>query len=144
MSYHRHYLEALLEEFSAKCREERIARGHMTLGVFIKELEKLPPDALICFDTGAIPGKPLSYRGYYDELAFGYDGAPRTTVADMLAYARNAMGRVFEGYKGGDYVMHENTPLWGASYGTSNDGRMIMGVALGQEMALIITQDDDE
>ena len=134
-------IRALLDNVSEEHRAQQIADGQMTLGMFIGALEAMPQDAPIRFDIGGWPGKPDSYRGYYEQLAFSCrgDGA---TVADVLAHARSAMGRVFEGYKGGKFVMHENTLVWGGSYGTSSDGRMIMGVENTLDGVIIRTEDE--
>lgn len=40
------------------------------------------------------------------------------------------MGQVFQGYKGGDYVMGALTPLWVSTYGNSS-GTKIMAVHVG-------------
>lgn len=120
------------------------AIGQMTLGTFIAALEEMPHGAIINYHTGSHPSEPLSYRGYYNHLAFGYDGSPDTTVERVLAWARGAMGRTFEGYKGGDYVMHERTPVWSASYGTSMDGRRIVAVRKAGDRVAIVTVEDED
>jgi len=58
---------------------------------------------------------PHSYRGFYDQLAF--EPAEGVTVGSMLACARGAVDRVFQGYKGGIYVMREHTDVWLANRG---------------------------
>ena len=58
---------------------------------------------------------PHSYRGYYEELAF--EPAECVTVASMLRCARESVGKTFSGYKGGEYVMHEQVGVWLAHYG---------------------------
>ena len=94
--------------------------GQMTLGTFIAELEKLPRDNRVHFDILALTPTDLdSYRGYYDHLALGYKDDGGTTIGDVLDDAKAAMGRTFTGYKGGDYVLAEHTPLWVANYGHS-------------------------
>lgn len=65
-------------------------------------------------------GEPHSYRGYYDELAF--EPVEDTTVGEMLEAAKSALGKTFEGYKGGDYVMGEYTTVWLAWYGSTGEG----------------------
>ena len=47
-------------------------------------------------------------------------------AADLLTDCKAAMGQVFGGYKGGDYVMGALTPLWVASYGTTGDKLMAL------------------
>jgi hypothetical protein len=88
----------------------------MTLSELIERLEKMPQDKVVPFGFG----DPHSYRGYYDQLAF----APRESVrvADMLADAKSAMGKTFEGYKGGDYEMGPYTEVNIAHYGSCGDG----------------------
>lgn len=99
---------------------------HLTLGALIKALAVANPDALVIFDTGGAPSSPHSYRGYYSDLAFETSGE-RMTAAHLLDTCRNALGVSFEGYKGGDFVMKENTPLWSASYGSC--GRAIVAAS---------------
>lgn len=63
---------------------------------------------------------PHSYRGYYEELAF--EPTANTSIADMLKCAEESLGRVFQGYKGGDYRMHAYTEVWLANYGDTGEG----------------------
>lgn len=95
----------------------------MTLGKLIKWLEEQPQDAVIRHGFN----NPHSFRGYYDELAF--EPAENVTISSMLADARYALGRTFEGYKGGDYEMDEYTDCWISQWGTSY-GATRMGFAL--------------
>lgn len=82
----------------------------MRLREVIQRLEAIPADTV--FTPGF--GHPHSYRGYYEQLAFEPSGC--TTAGDMLAYARSAVGSVFEGYKGGEYQMGLDTKCHIASY----------------------------
>jgi hypothetical protein len=58
---------------------------------------------------------PHSYRGFYEQLAF--EPAENIQVSEMLAAAKDALGRTFEGWKGGDYKMHDYTDCWLAEMG---------------------------
>ena len=84
----------------------------------IKWLEQQNPDSTVPHGFG----KPDSYRGYYDEVAF----APKenVTFGEMLGHARDALGTTFTGYKGGEYTMHEYTDCWIAEYGTSEGDKI--------------------
>lgn len=113
-------LQALVDGMSAQWQKER-AETQMTLGGFIDALEKLPPDLKI---EGL--GELDSYRGYYSDLAFE-PSSEYKTAAKLLEECRAAMGEVFQGYKGGDYCMGRNTPLWVASYGCC--GKRLMAIA---------------
>ncbi len=94
-----------------------------------------------------VPTTLGSYRGYYEQLALGYcnvDEASKgrapgdyPTAGLLLAELESALSpaieeftvenaeapvkpktyRKFTGYKGGNYVMTERTPVWVANYG---------------------------
>lgn len=79
--------------------------GPLTLGGLIKALTVVDPDLRVSYGFGA----PCSHRWDYSELAFV---AKRdTTVGEMLAQARSALGQTFTGWKGGEYTMDELTPV---------------------------------
>lgn len=89
--------------------------GQLTLGELIEALEAVDQDATLPYGFD----KPHSYRGYYDELAF--ELRHDIPVADALAAARSALGVVFQGYKGGDYRMDEDTLVWLSAYGSTGE-----------------------
>lgn len=62
---------------------------------------------------------PHSYRGYYDELAF--EPKENTTIGDMLACAKQAVGSTYGGYKGGEFTMDEYSPVWLAKRGRTGE-----------------------
>lgn len=95
----------------------------MFLSDLIEWLEAQDPDTVIKHGFG----KPDSYRGYYEDLAF--EPADNVTIGSMLAYAKSAMNRTFQGYKSGDYTMGELTECWIAKYGRA-DGEVIGKVLL--------------
>lgn len=114
------------------------ANYHLTLGDAIAFLEKASPDALVEFDRGGSPGEPHSYRGYYSDLSF--EPTDRTvTAAEFLQECRKALGAAFEGYKGGDFVMSERTPLWCASY--SNCGPAIIAAHNVDRKIMLVTKE---
>jgi hypothetical protein len=113
-------LQAMVDGMSAAWQKDRAA-NQLTLGSLIRALEAFGPKEEI---VGL--GSLMSYRGYYCDLAFEPESSPRA-VEDILADCRAAMGRVFQGYKGGDYLMGETTPLWVAPYG-SGGGDRLMGL----------------
>lgn len=103
-------LQTLVDRMSQQWKRER-AETQLTLGKLIAALETMPPDAPI---TNLL--EPHSYRGYYEDLAFE-QGEGTRTVGELLADCKAAMGQVFQGYKGGDFVMGALTPVWVASWG---------------------------
>ncbi len=113
---------------------------HLTLGKLISALEKADPSAMVVFDWNAkSPNYPNSYRGYYSDLSFHWKDEP-VTVAEFLGVCREALGQIFGGYKGGDFVMDANTPLWAAGYGDC--GRAIVAITGENPLALITKEID--
>lgn len=106
--------------FDAMGESDRLTRSrtHLTLGRLIAALESLPSDVVVGLS------RPHSYRGYYSDLAFQSDNT--TTAEELLEVCRECVGVVFEGYKGGDFTMSEDTPLWIAHYGSC--GERLMGI----------------
>lgn len=92
----------------------------MRLGQFIAELrdQQLDKQVRIApFDL--VPVAFSSYRGYYEDLALSYQVDGDMSAAELLALCREALGKTFQGWKGGNYKMYEYTRLW-----ISNRGRV--------------------
>jgi len=106
-------LQALVDGMSAQFQRER-SETQMTLGKLIAVLEAMPADTSV-----AGLHSPHSYRGYYRDLAFEVEGTTKARL--LLAECRAAMGQVFGGYKGGDFMMGSLTPVWIANYGDCGD-----------------------
>lgn len=102
-------LQAAVDKLCQHWQQER-SESQMTLGQLIERLQELPSDLMLT-NAGMVP---MSYRGYYTDLSFEPD--ENVTVQMFLDSARGSMGKVFQGYKGGDYLMGENTPVWIANY----------------------------
>lgn len=103
-------MQAMVDGMNARWQRER-SETQMTLGKLISALEAMKPD-----DEVDRLESPHSYRGYYCDLAFER-GKGKMPVRELLKECRAAMGQVFTGYKGGDYVMGALTPIWIAKYG---------------------------
>ena len=113
---------------------------HLTLGAAIDQLENVPETLAIKFDwNGSSPKSPDSYRGYYSDLAFESRSEP-TTVGSFIADCRRSVGATFEGYKGGDFVMMRDTPLWASEWGHSS-GRAIIALAIGDDTVILVTKE---
>lgn len=106
-----------------------------TLGELIATLEASDPGAVAKVGIS----NPHSWRGDYEELAF--EPAPSMTAAEMLAVARSALGRSFDGYKGGEFEMSEWTDVHLSLYGSSMDYFPL--VALAPDAALIRIRADN-
>ena len=93
----------------------------MTLGSLIRILETCPNKEFnVYFDFGNFsPDQVESYRGFYDQLAIGFSEG-NTKVSELLFWLKDAVGGIFTGYKGGEFLMDEDTKMWVANYGESN------------------------
>lgn len=125
-------LQNFIDGMSAQWQRER-AETQMTLGKLIAALEAMPANAPVANLRDA-----HSYRGYYSDLAFELSDDTRP-AAELLSECKESMGQVFQGYKGGDFMMGALTPVWVAHYGSC--GKKL--IALNQDGTLE-TKDDDE
>jgi hypothetical protein len=106
----------------------------------IATLERMPRSAPLTCGWRSHPGKLGSYRGYYDHLAIEPVDNP-TTVGDFLKQAKAAVGKTFQGYKGGDYKMAGYTPVWVSPYGEVS-GRRFIGVVFDGETVRLLSRDE--
>ncbi len=120
-------------------RAERFQRSpQITLGELIERLEALPLTYLgsdgeerpkpIVFDfCGAQPHHLTSWRGAYAELAIvpTFESVKPPSAVMVLAMLRDALGHTFEGYKGGEFTMDAQTPVWVARWGESGNTGVI-------------------
>ena len=102
--------------------------SQISLGELIQEIKKAGTtqeegiDKTICFDFGYFyPNGLSSWRGSYSKLAieYEYQSGVNVSAKDFLEKLESALGKTFEGHKGGEYVMTESTPVWVANYGQS-------------------------
>ena len=133
-------LQKLVDSMNETSRLTR-AQYQLTLGGLIERLENVDGAASVSFGNGIAPGNPESYRGYYSDLAFEPSSDP-VSAADLLAICRGALGQTFEGYKGGDFVMSDDTPLWLSDYGIAS-GIAIMDVIDNGDSVLLATKQID-
>ncbi len=124
-------IQAFFDGMSAQMQRQRAAT-QMTLGKLIAALEAMPDGAEVANLCDS-----HSYRGYYEDLAFERATGVRP-AAELLSECKAAMGQVFTGYKGGDYVMGALTPVWVANYGCG--GVKLITLSAGGE---IETENDE-
>lgn len=75
---------------------------------------------------------PHSYRGYYEDLAF--EPTENITVGKMLKCAQEALGKTYQGYKGGDFKMEEHVDVYLANYGRCGEeiGYVLLNYMMGK------------
>lgn len=132
-------IQKLMDALSASSRRDR-SNYHLTLGRAIEIAAAADPAMIVEYDRGGGPSEPHSYRGYYSDLAFEQSDSPINAGA-FLADLKASLGKTFEGYKGGDYVMADDTPLWMASYGDC--GPAIMGARIDGDKLILETREID-
>ena len=135
-------------------REKRFNDSpQLSLGKLISEFERFDlrdsRDEIktVRFDFGsAIPSTLDSYRGSYDELALGYkltgydnnEGHFDECKADeFVKHLKEAIGKEYTGWKGGEYIMRENTPVWVANSGNSGSTGIMGVIDNGYEFIII-------
>jgi hypothetical protein len=130
-------------------RLETLANSdQLTLGEVISKCEAIAKRKYKLHD-GSEPGvrfdleylKPTgidSWRGSYDELAleFGTEGR-EPPLSEFIEMLKEADGKTYTGYKGGDYTMSRHTPVWVANYGNIGNTAVIDVVDNDYEIILI-------
>jgi hypothetical protein len=140
-------LQTMLDNAVQAARQEELKNSpQLLLGEIILKLEavkdKEKPLYIDLMDKR--PKGVNSWRGSYGELAiqtegFGYYqgklkkdwggyqeyedisiGKENPSVNEWIGVLNEAIGKTFTGYKGGDYLMGKNTPVWLAEYGESS------------------------
>ncbi len=96
-----------------------------TLGDLIEWLRSQDASRVVPYAFGS----PHSDRGSYRDLAFAPEES--STIGAMLAHAEAAVGRTFEGYKGGSFTMGDwsNVKIgdWGICGENITDAHFILG-----------------
>lgn len=135
-------LQKLFDAMNAAGKQTR-SNYHMTLGNLIDVLEAASDEAVVKFDNEELghPGDLDSYRGYYSDLAFARSNTP-VTVKTLRVDVRDAHGAEFTGYKGGEYFMDSDTPLWVSEYGSSS-GIAIVGARTDGNTLILETKHVD-
>lgn len=110
----------------------------LTLGELIKIVQRTPTYAEVVFeDLSTRPGRAMSYRGDYAQLAFTPVSRDVPLLAvQFLEQLEKALGNVYGGYKGGEYRMHEDTGLYCAPWG--DVGPQIQGAYYDEDEELLV------
>ena len=112
----------------------RMSDKQITLGQLIDALDKVPPSTRVYYDWCRVaPASLNSYRGYYEDLALGYDcrrGAA-CEAGELLKECRGVVNSYLEGYKGGNFRMTRKTPVWCANYGSAT-GWGVVGIVVDE------------
>jgi len=121
-------LQTILDNaVAAKRAEEMKISAQLTLGELILKMEGKSDDKPVVFDDGKhFPTYLGSWRGSYCELALGYNEYEGEKPMEGSIFAeklKEAVGKTYQGYKGGDFTMGKTTPVWVANDGESSGFR---------------------
>lgn len=164
-------LQAIMDAHGEDMAKER-SRSQMTLGEAIQILSEMPQDAKVAdleplgsyrgyyrdLAFGSRGRRTLDPRGLYAEWDRAtFKSIPNTsapdeavipspeeyqTIADVLADCQSALGACFEGYKGGDFWMTAQTPLWVSGYGMAS-GEKLMALSVEDGILTLETEQEE-
>lgn len=147
MEHLQEYMDAMVK---AVRRDSFDKSDQLSLGEIILKIEpliakqeelkqKYGEEARVVYDFEYLyPTHIDSWRGSYAELALNFEsGGEAMGVSEFLKMLKAAVGKTFTGYKGGDYIMTKNTPVWVANYGNAGSTAVIDVVDNEYEVILI-------
>jgi hypothetical protein len=115
----------------------------LNLGEITDALAALPPTmrAFVMMDGRLLsPDGVDSYRGSYHDLAIEpVNTSYERTVADLLGCLAAADGQTYEGYKGGEYLMHRGTAVAVSQYSLCSQD-YVTGVEIRDGAAVVVTE----
>lgn len=88
---------------------------------------------------------PSSFRGYYSDCTFNASkDYPESTVGHVLSLINGAIGRMFDGYKGGLNTFTEGTLVWGGdtSHSSTGNNAMVVGVEQIDGVCVLKTKEE--
>lgn len=100
----------------------------MYLKELIEFLEQQDPSITVPMGFSS----PHSYRGSYDCLAF--EPTENVKVKDILKDAKDALGSVYNGWKGGKFLMDKYTHVYLARWGETGEeiGIVLLSFMVGK------------
>ena len=130
-------LQTFLDNKVKALRQQTLVNSdQLTLGELIAKIEAVVKKGYKCHDGSEptvrydfeylFPTTIDSWRGSYAELALNFEtSGEELPVSKFLELLKSAVGKTFEGYKGGDFAMDENTPIWVANYSHSGNTAVV-------------------
>ena len=110
--------QKIMDSISDADRKMR-SQYHMTLGELADICLDFNPIGCVVSDCGISPSLEVnSYRGYYCDLAIAPNtaGGELCLTRDLGVLLNLTIDKPLNGYKGGDFLMTKDTPLWLSDY----------------------------
>jgi hypothetical protein len=140
-------LQEGLNKFLKESRKKTLSENdQLTLGELIEKIESIvkyqkdrEEEADVVYDFEYLfPTSIDSWRGSYDELALDWSSdGDRMKVSSFLKMIKECIGKTFVGWKGGDFIMDKDTPIWIANSGNAGSTALIDVVNNGYEVILM-------
>lgn len=124
-------LSDVFPQMKIQRQREFAESAQYSLGQLIDELNNISADGdcHVAFDFGYF--RPVcfdSWRGSYEELSIEYTDEgdyDAMKLKEFITKAEECIDKVFTGYKGGDFTMTRDTPLWVSKYGEANNTQVV-------------------
>lgn len=150
-------LGTILQNAMASHRAEQMKTSpQLTIGELILMLESQDKKMKIVFDFEIngrvqVPCDLMSWRGSYCELGMDYGDRGYKNVGVFRKSLKDAIGKSYEGYKGGLFMMGKTTPIWVAHHSDCgiNDYKgthgevIITGIKVKGKKVVLITEQRD-
>ena len=114
----------------------------LTIGQILALLKECEQDASVYYDFALTnPTTIESWRGAYRLPALGYGGDTCITVEMLISEIELSIsGKIYEGWKGGDYVFNRSQTLHVANPGQSDGDTCISGVTVTPYRVILDTK----
>ena len=114
----------------------------LTIGQILALLKECEQDASVYYDFALTnPTTVESWRGDYSLPALGYGGDTCITVEMLISEIElSVSGKIYEGWKGGDYVFNRSQTLHVANPGKSDGDTCISGVTEASYCVILDTK----
>ena len=141
-------MKELIEEFKNSFKNESLDKGAMSANDIIEKLKEFEStNKLVVIEMNneiyTSDFDADSWRGSYSLPAIGYSydnsGVSIETAIDNL---NEANGREVTGYKGGEYQLNADDPIFVANYGESNNCTAIIDVVEIENYIVCLTKED--
>jgi hypothetical protein len=90
----------------------------------------------------AYPHEFMSYRGFYERLGLDVSKDVPTTVGRFMELCKAQVNKSYHGYKGGEFVMTEDTRIHIAPFGTTSDFIIVGVLEVDMEVLLFVAEVD--
>lgn len=138
-------MQELIENQLRILREQVMANSdQLTLGGLITKVERvmkgisLEDNPRVVYDFGYMrPSDIASWRGSYQELALNYISDGEIRIREFLEMLKSAIGKHYYGYKGGSYLMDEDTPVWVSNWGESCNTAVVDVIDVGYKIVIV-------